>query len=198
MNKIYLILAILAGIFIALQVFIYFSTLKTESQAYKVIEKIKGIEIRFYPPANLAITHFSANNYKDLGSLGFRKLAGYIFGGNREGRNIAMTSPVHMDIQDSGSSMAFVMPNNMDRKHLPEPNDSSIKIQTKPEEYVASISFGGFASDAKIKIYEALLRKTLIEEGIPFSGSFRFLGYNPPYQLLGRRNEIIVSINWNP
>jgi hypothetical protein len=27
-------------------------------------------------------------------------------------------------------------------------------------------------------------------------GNHRYLGYNPPYQVVGRRNEIIVTIDW--
>ncbi len=41
------------------------------------------------------------------------------------------------------------------------------------------------------------LRKLLEKKGIDFQGNFRFLGYNPPYQFLGRRNEIIISVNWS-
>jgi hypothetical protein len=34
------------------------------------------------------------------------------------------------------------------------------------------------------------------EKNITSYGHYRFLGYNPPYQLFGRRNEIIVSVEW--
>jgi hypothetical protein len=34
------------------------------------------------------------------------------------------------------------------------------------------------------------------EKGISYYGNFRFLGYNPPYQFIGRRNEIIMSVNY--
>jgi hypothetical protein len=34
------------------------------------------------------------------------------------------------------------------------------------------------------------------ENGITSYGNYRFLGYNPPYQFIGRRNEIIVSVEW--
>jgi len=30
---------------------------------------------------------------------------------------------------------------------------------------------------------------------ISYHGHFRFLGYNPPFQLFGRKNEIIVSVD---
>jgi len=57
------------------------------------------------------------------------------------------------------------------------------------------IKFGGFASTESINKHRALLEKSLQEKEIPYHGSFRFQGYNPPYQLLGRRNEVIVALN---
>ena len=63
---------------------------------------------------------------------------------------------------------------------------------TSPEE------FFGFqlGSDKKIARYSEKLRTALEKKGISYSGNFRYLGYNPPYQFIGRKNEIIVSVNW--
>jgi hypothetical protein len=36
----------------------------------------------------------------------------------------------------------------------------------------------------------------LNKKGITIYGNARLLGYNPPFQLINRRNEIIVSVNW--
>ena len=36
----------------------------------------------------------------------------------------------------------------------------------------------------------------LKEYGIRSLGNYRFLGYNPPYQFICRRNEIIVAVDW--
>ncbi len=139
----------------------------------------------------------SASSYKELGSSGFRQLAGYIFGGNEANTQIAMTSPVHMDIDASSSTMSFVMPAEYDTTNLPKPNNAGVKIETSPEEYVAAITFGGFASDSDIKKYSEQLAKALKKADISHDGNFRFLGYNPPFQLVDRTNEIIVRIDWN-
>jgi hypothetical protein len=144
----------------------------------------------------MATINSTAKSYKELSSPGFRQLAGYIFGGNRTKQKIAMTSPVHMDINDSVSSMSFVMPEGNTKDNLPEPNDTKIKISASTAEYVAAIRFGGFASDKKIEEYTEKLKSALIAQSYSFYGSFRFLGYNPPFQLWGRRNEIIVSIDY--
>ena len=138
----------------------------------------------------------SAKSYKDLGNSGFRQLASYIFGGNSSNTKIAMTAPVHMDINDSASTMSFVMPPEYNKDNLPQPNNSNVKIDHTADEYVAAIQFGGFASNEKIAKYKGLLEVALKKSNLSYYGHFRFLGYNPPFQLFGRRNEIIVSVNW--
>jgi hypothetical protein len=167
---------------------------KTETQAYKVIKVEKEFEIRFYPSTTIAMITSSAKTYKELGSSGFTKLAKYIFGGNNENKQIAMTSPVHMDIGDSISTMAFVMPSNFNKDNLPKPNNADIVIETSKPEYVAVIKFSGYASNESIQKHKEQLEKSLKEKGLSYYGNFRFLGYNPPFQIFGRRNEVIVAL----
>ncbi len=175
---------------------IYFSMATTETQPYKIIKKDKEFEIRLYPAATMASISIEVKTYRELSSSGFRKLASFIFGGNQSNKNIAMTTPVYMAINDSISTMSFVMPSNFNEENLPKPNDSSITIKTTAEEYIAAIQFGGYANDDKIKTYASKLESALNASGVEYFGNFRFLGYNAPYQFIGRRNEIIVSVRW--
>jgi hypothetical protein len=194
--KIVLIVAgIIVVLFIVFQVYTVMSTKKSETQPYTVIRVEQDFEIRFYPSATMAIISSSAKSYKELGSSGFSKLAGYIFGGNKDKKQIAMTTPVHMNIGDSSSTMAFVMPATYSKDNLPLPNNSAVTIHETADEYVAAITFGGFASNEEIKKQSLLLENALKEKHIVYYGPFRFLGYNPPFQLLNRRNEIIVRID---
>lgn len=176
---------------------LYFTMAKTETQPYQVIKTEKDFEIRLYPSAILATISMEAKTYKELSATGFRKLASYIFGGNESKKSIAMTSPVQMDINDSVSSMSFVMPANYSKENLPKPNDSSISISTTDEEYAAVVSFSGYANDDKIKRYSSKLASALKDKGIEYHGNFRYLGYNAPFQFWGRKNDIIVSIKWD-
>jgi hypothetical protein len=109
---------------------------------------------------------------------GFRKLAGFIFGGN-----------------DSLSAMSFVMPSKYEHQDLPVPNDSNVILEKSEAEYVAVFRLKGYASDKVIRRHSQKLESLLKDKGISYYGNFRYLGYNPPYQFLDRRNEIIVSIN---
>lgn len=191
------ILAVLL-VLIVFQSFMAISTSKIEKQQYQVIKKEKEFEIRYYPPATFATIKSSAKSYRELAGSGFRKIAGYIFGNNEASSKIAMTSPVHMDINESGSSMSFVMPAAYGINNLPKPNDSEVVVHESPAEYAAAIEFGGFAGDAVIAKYVGKLKNELEETGIKTTGNFPYLGYNPPYQLVGRKNEIIVAIEWKP
>lgn len=189
-----IITSIIIVMFLATQ--IYFIMAKTETQPHQVIKTEKDFEIRKYPSATMATVSMDAKSYKELSSTGFRKLASFLFGANKDKKNIAMTSPVHMDINNSESSMSFVMPSEYNRENLPKPDNSEIKIKTTAEEYVAAIQFGGYANDEDIKKYADQLEDSLKLSGIEYFGNFRFLGYNAPYQVLDRKNEIIVSIQW--
>ena len=195
--KIILILAIsIAALITVVQIYLVMSASKTETQVYKILLSKDNFEIRFYPAVNIASITSSAKSYKELANPGFRKLAGYIFGGNERKINISMTSPVHMDINDSASTMSFVMPSSYNLDNLPKPNDKQVIIKTVPDEIVAAIKFGGYASDEDIERNKQKLIKLLNENKIAFYGNFRFLGYNAPYQFINRRNEIIVNVNW--
>jgi len=198
MKAIIITTAIAIVVMVLFQSFTLMSTNKTEEQKYTVILKNLDFEIRFYPSVTVATINSNAKTYKELSGPGFRKLAGYIFGGNETNTSISMTSPVHMNINDSVSSMSFVMPSSYNQENLPKPNDPNVIIQKTTDEYVAVIRFGGFASDKDLVYYSDKLQGILKEKGITSYGHVRFLGYNPPFQILNRRNEIIVSVNWKP
>jgi hypothetical protein len=167
---------------------------KTEEQKYTVVSSNEEFEIRFYPSATLATVYSTANSYREISRPGFRTLAGYIFGGNESETRISMTAPVHMNISDHRSSMSFVMPTKYNPDNLPKPDNPGVIIEKTKDEYVAVIRFSGYASDNAIKKQSEKLRKLLMENDIEFYGNFRYLGYNPPYQFINRRNEIIVSL----
>ena len=195
MKWVYFVLSLIT-IYFVFQSFMPISSLYTEKQKYRKVLSLPDLEIRFYPSATFATVYSSATNYKSLASNGFRKLAGFIFGGNKQNESIAMTAPVRMRMSEKGSSMSFVMPEKYDSKALPTPNNTEVNIQKSEPEYVAVISFGGYASDDKIKAYNEKLVQILNKKNIKIKGPFSFLGYNAPFQFIGRTNEIIIPIEW--
>ncbi len=172
------------------------ATNKPQFQEFTIIQKAPDFEIRFYPSVAMATICTTAKSYKDLGNSSFKKLVGFIFGENESKQQIAMTSPVHMYINDKVAAMSFVMPSEYNKTNIPKPLNREVVINNSLDEYVAAVRFGGFASDKEIMLYSKKLGNALDEASIIWYGNFRFLGYNSPYQLLGRKNEIIVSVKW--
>lgn len=154
-------LLILSLLMFLFQVCALFSSKGTEQQAYQRVKREKDFEIRYYPEATMATITSKAGTYKDLGNPGFRQPAGYIFGGNEQKQQIAMTAPVHMEMNDTASSMSFVMPAKYTKNQLPRPNNTEVMLKTVPAAYVAVLRFGGFASDRKINKYSEKLRSSI-------------------------------------
>ncbi|MFM2439545.1 MAG: hypothetical protein RLZ16_543 [Bacteroidota bacterium] len=194
--KLFLIPVILIGIYVVFQSFMSVYSTKTEKQPYRVVLKDADLEIRFYPAATMATIYSKATSYKTLSSNGFNKLAKFIFGGNEQKESISMTAPVRMSLSEKGSSMSFVMPEKYATNKLPTPNDKNIQIQKSQPEYVAVIGFSGYANDEKINEYRNKLAQILTKRKIRTKGDFNFLGYNAPFQFLGRTNEIVIPIEW--
>ncbi len=73
----------------------------TEEPTYEVLEKLGDVEIRSYAAMVLAETEVEGT-FEGVSNAAFRRLAGYIFGGNRvrgaadESTKIDMTAPVGM------------------------------------------------------------------------------------------------------
>lgn len=180
-------------VFILTQAFVVRSSNKTEQHKYSVIKTYDNFEVRRYAKALFSTVKLNEKSYDEVSGKGFRVLAGYIFGGNESNEKIAMTSPVAMEIGDS-SKMSFMVPEGYSMENLPKPTDNKIYFEVKEEAIMASIEFGGWASDEKIEEYKKKLIAELVKEQIQYKGSFTYLGYNPPYEVFNRRNEIVVEL----
>lgn len=194
MKTLLIIIAVVLVAFTVTQAFVTKDVAKTEEQPYDVIWSDGKLEGRFYPKAVMATVNDSATTYKNSSNQNFRVLAGYIFGGNEEKKSIAMTSPVHMSFGESGSQMSFVMPSGMTAESLPKPNDRGVKFSETKEMYVVALRFGGWADDEKMAKYAQQLIDLLSDKGIFIESEPWYMGYNPPYQIINRRNEVAVSL----
>ena len=185
----------LAILFIASQIWAKVLSANIEMHEYEVLAEMDGIEIRKFAPATFSYVTLNVDNYDQGSSMGFRKLAGYIFGGNQRQEKIAMTSPVEMAM-DTMMVVKFMVPAKYNMEDLPTPNNKEVRFVEQPERIVAAIRFSGFANDEKIARYREQLKVVLNQNGLSYDGEFSFLGYNSPFDLINRRNEVIVSIDW--
>lgn len=169
---------------------------QTEKQKYSVLHSDGDFEIRRYEPAIMASVEMPGS-YSSMSSTGFRELAGYIFGGNDEQKKISMTAPVHVSTTDSTSTMSFVMPSQYTMDDLPDPESERIQLHKTGMSIAASLRFGGYASDKVIQKKTEELKALLRAKGIKSMNDYRYLGYNPPYRMIKRRNEIVVTLFGN-
>jgi len=181
----------------------------TEIPAYKVIVKSKSIEVREYAPLIQAEVTV-AGERKAAINAGFRLLADYIFGNNEPKKSIAMTAPV---TQQKGAQIAmtapvtqikegdvwrvqFTMPSSYSLETLPKPNNTEVKIISKPACRTVSITFSGFWSNRNMKKNSAELEHYIKTHEIKTEGEATYSFYNPPWTLpFFRRNEISYKIN---
>ena len=98
-----------------------------------------------------------------------------------------------MSLEDS-MTMLFMVPKKFNKETLPLPNQSQIKFKQEPAKTVAAISFKGWADDEKIKTYKQKLKLALDKQGISYTNRFYFLGYNAPYEVFNRKNDVIVEL----
>lgn len=164
-----------------------------EEQKYNVLKTFDNVQIREYDPVIYAsVTVNERNN-----SL-FRILAGYIFGGNDTNQKIAMTAPVHMQETSSydkaSVTMKFVMPSKYTLNDLSKPNDPRIVMEKVGKKRYAAISYSGYNNQSKFNAHSNKLRKVLEENNINYSGKPIYLGYDAPYKLWGRKNDILYEI----
>ncbi|MFD1551774.1 heme-binding protein [Putridiphycobacter roseus] len=193
MKTVFIILGVLLLVFVIIQIYTMKTQSNIETYPYKVEKKYEKFEIRSYA-ASLFTSVKLTKEYKTSSSKGFSILAGYIFGGNDKKEKIAMTSPVAISLDDT-MTMMFLVPKEYKKENLPAPNQTQIKFREEPAKRVAAITFGGWANDEKIKNYKMALKVALDNEGIKYSNRFYFLGYNPPFEMIGRKNEIIVELD---
>ena len=132
-----------------------------EEPKHSVFEARDGWELRLYEPVVVAETAVDGE-FGPGGNEGFRRIAGYIFGGNdggrkiamtapvalerrpgaRDGTKIAMTAPVAQEKTGEGWTVAFVMPSEHTLASLPKPNDPRVTLREVPARRVAAVSRG--------------------------------------------------------
>ena len=183
----------LTVLFIVSQAFISGSMSKIEKYKYTVLKEFDDFEVRQYEAAMFSSVKMNAKTYEETSSSGFRVLAGYIFGGNEKNEKIAMTSPVVMEMGDT-TKMSFMVPSNLKENELPKPNNGRIYFEKQAPKVMAAIRFGGWANDDRIEKYKQKLSLELEKQGLKHTGKFNYLGYNPPYALIARRNEVVVEL----
>jgi hypothetical protein len=180
----------------------------TEEPLFQVIDQIGVVEIRQYG-ARIAAETVIAADEEAARSAGFRRLAGYIFGGNHAGAKIAMTAPV----AQSGETIAmtapvsqsrdetgrwvvrFYMPAKLSLQTLPVPNDPEVLLREVQPETMGVLRFSGVASPDKVSTQRKALMDLLQTSRWQPTGTPVAWFYDPPWAIpFLRRNEVAVGV----
>jgi hypothetical protein len=183
----------------------------TEEPHYDTVARIGPVEIRHYAPRLAAETVVATDDPDRARSEGFRRIAGFIFGGNRTKQSIAMTAPVAAEPQSAKIAMTapveagtpegggwrirFFMPSSYTAETLPVPNDPRVQIVTLPASTYAVYRYSGSISQAHIADARAKLAAGLAGSGWTAAGTVADWFYDPPWTLPPlRRNEAAVPV----
>ena len=181
-----------------------------EEPKHKVATKDGDIEIRIYESYIVAETVVDTSDFDEASNEGFRRLAGYIFGGNKVQQKIAMTSPVTTEqsqkiamtapvemVRDGTSlKMTFMMPSEFTIESLPIPNDSRVTLRRVPERMLATIRFSGRWTEDNFREHTNELMAWIQKQGLKTSGPPVVARYNPPFvPSFFRRNEILIPVD---
>ena len=169
-----------------------------EEPEFEIIKIYDGFEVRRYLDTIQARVVTNGMNYRNSTGA-FRRIASYIFGGNDQSRNIAMTAPVQMWESDDSYVMAFTMPSEHGMGDLPKPADSGVELLHVKGEVVAVLKFSGLSHRRKsLRMMKKLLSMIENNRLVAYSQA-RLAVYDNPISTLPfmRRNEIIQPIEWD-
>ena len=191
-TTLYIFLAILF-LFLVWQFYGSFNNKKYETLSNEIIGSINSVDFKIYNNYTKASVNNKAYNMNSASS-NFPVLANYIFGGNKDNTKMAMTSPVLYNMSNK-SSFSFIMPKQFEINNLPSPNTEKIFFETVKNQCVAVMEFSGFANEKNCAVKHLELLNILKKNNIVCNNDFMIAVYQPPYQLINRKNEIWVEVN---
>jgi hypothetical protein len=186
----------------------------TEEPPHSVEKLGDGVEIRTYETRIAAETTVT-DTEEGARSAGFRRLAGYIFGGNHANTKIAMTAPVAQQkpaaiqiamtapvAQSAGSGddwvIRFYMPSKWSMSDLPSPDDDRVRLVDVPPQTVAVLRFSGNRDGRAVTGKTEELRNILRTHGFDETGKVTAWFYDPPWTLpFLRRSEVAIPVSAN-
>lgn len=198
---------------IAITIGLTVAAMATERPEYTVMQEEGDFQIREYKPYIVAETTVWGEDFSEVSNSGFRILADYIFGNNRERESLDMTRPVTIGEPDKQSVklpmtapvemyggngtylMTFVMPSEYTIETLPVPNDDRVKLRRIPARRIAAIEFSGGWSQESARERTEELKAWMSKKGYRAAGEPIFARYDPPFvPWFLRHNEILVPV----
>ncbi|ULE34130.1 SOUL family heme-binding protein [Mycobacterium sp. IDR2000157661] len=180
----------------------------TEEPHYLSTTLTDVVELRRYGSRIAAETVVDADEERAR-NIGFRRLAGYIFGANHRDEKIAMTAPVAQSgeriamtapvaqVRDADNrwTIRFFMPSKWTMDTLPTPDDEDVTLVEVPAQTYAVLRFSGDRGPNAVAARTRELLAALRAHDIEADGEPTAWFFDPPWTLpFRRRNEIAVPI----
>ncbi|XP_006074736.4 heme-binding protein 2 [Bubalus bubalis] len=154
-------------------------------------------EIRHYGPAKWVSTAVESMDWDSAMQTGFTRLKSYLQGKNEKEMKIKMTAPVTSYVEpgsgpfsESTVTISLYIPSEQ-QSDPPRPAESDVFIEDRAEMTVFVRSFDGFSSAQKNQEQLLTLASILREDGKVFDEKVYYTaGYNSPFKLLDRNNEV--------
>lgn len=178
---------------------------RSDCPRFRLMKEYRGYELRCYPPYSWVTTKNDVLDSKDFGGM-FKRLLAYIKGKNSRKQKLSMKTPVGVTMKynitdhKTKSMMSFFLSGaccprcNCDHGP-PKPLDPKVFIMRTPEFCAYVRPFDGWVMSRGWSYYKQLwyLTKDLERDGKDkyyAKGLSGFAGYNPPWQLFNRHNEV--------
>ncbi|KAK7907807.1 hypothetical protein WMY93_016419 [Mugilogobius chulae] len=156
-------------------------------------------ETRTYHATKWVSTSLTEMDWDKAMGTGFRRLFKYIGGTNQSKVKVEMTAPVSCLVEpgagptcESKFTVSFFIPEEH-QAAPPEPADPDVFIENRKEFTAYVRTHGGFSNeqmkrDELLKLVESLKR-----DGVEFVDQpFYVAGYDSPFKLTNRRNEVWI------
>ncbi|XP_020231153.1 heme-binding protein 2 [Cajanus cajan] len=164
-----------------------------ECPTYDVIQAEKDYEIRRYNSPLWISNNPQDTSFVDATRSGFVRLFSYIFGNNKEKKQIKMTAPVASEVSVNGGKSSIVVSFYVPKENQANPPTADdLSIQRWNTKYAVVRQFDGFVTNSNIAEQVAALNASIA--GTKWSAkvpkSYTVAQYNAPFELFNRLNEI--------
>ena len=147
----------------------------------------------------------SGLHYNDAVSTAFKRLFAFISGANSERVPIPMTAPVVVRVTPGPGpycgtdfTVGFFVPAAF-QQAPPTPSDPAVTITTMGAATFAVASYPGWAEEQKVLAVATQLGAALQAEGVAFTSTHFFTaGYDSPFRLFDRHNEVLFQLAAQP
>jgi len=172
-----------------------------EGPEFVEVSNTSSYVVREYPESFWSATTVTGKNLDAAGSEAFMRLFRYISGANEEGKKIEMTAPVLASVIpgdgpfcEENFTYHFYLPKEF-QSNPPAPTESTVVNVKLPPLRVAVASYGGWSDEQKVILHGRALFETLREKNVPFNSEmFYTAGYDSPFRLIDRHNEVWVAL----